>query len=138
MSCSSLSQQLRDVTLRRLRVSNPFILGSTVGFHDVGYKNSEVISPNIDDLRAQGVELGSFFSAKWCAPARSSMQTGRYPWRNGYYTVPSSEAVPLGTPLLSEILRFSGYRCAYCGPTATASAWLLPCFPATAGLFTDW
>ena len=91
-------------------VPNVLVLTTAVGFHDLGYKNSEVISPNIDDLRAQGVELGSFFSAKWCAPARSSMQTGRYPWRNGYYTVPSSEAVPLTTPLLSEILRVSGYR----------------------------
>ena len=81
-----------------------------LGFHDVGYKDPEIISPNLDQLRAEGVELGRFYSAKWCAPARSSMQSGRYPWRSGYYTVPSSDAVSLAFPLLPEVLVRAGYR----------------------------
>lgn len=124
--------QRMGVCLVLVCASNLFVLTAAVGFHDVGYKDAEIISPHIDDLRAQGVELSSFFSAKWCAPARSSMQTGRYPWRNGYYTVPSSEAVPLATPLLAEILHDSGYRCAHFVLTASASALALPPAPPAA------
>ena len=31
-----------------------------LGFHDVGYKDAEVLSPNLDALRAAGVELTNF------------------------------------------------------------------------------
>jgi arylsulfatase A-like enzyme len=82
-----------------------------LGFFDVGYKDPEVLSPHLDALREEGVELARFYSAKWCAPARSSMQTGRYAWRNGYYSTQASEAVPLSVPLLPEVLRRAGYRC---------------------------
>jgi len=82
-----------------------------LGFFDVGYKDTEVLSPHLDALREEGVELARFYSAKWCAPARSSMQTGRYAWRNGYYSTQASDAVPLSVPLLPEVLRRAGYRC---------------------------
>jgi arylsulfatase A-like enzyme len=81
-----------------------------LGFHDTGYKDSEVLSPHIDALRASGVHLTNFYAAKWCAPSRSSMMTGRYPWRNGYYSTPSSSAVPLSTTMLSEVLQKNAYR----------------------------
>ena len=81
-----------------------------LGFHDVGYKDSEVLSPHLDALRAAGVELSNFYSAKWCAPARSAMLTGRYPWKNGYYSIPSSSAVPLTTTMLPAVLQKHGYR----------------------------
>lgn len=81
-----------------------------LGFHDVGYKDPEVLSPHLDELRAGGVELTNFYSAKWCAPARSAMMTGRYPWRTGYYSIPSSEAVPLAVTMLPEVLQKYGYR----------------------------
>ena len=82
-----------------------------LGFFDVGYKDPEVLSPHLTALREGGVELSRFYSAKWCAPARSSMQTGRYAWRNGYYSSQSSEAVSLSVPFLPEVLRRAGYRC---------------------------
>ena len=106
-----------QLSLAASRPNLVHIVIDDLGFHDVGYKDPEIISPNIDALRAQGVELGRFFSAKWCAPARGSMQTGRYPWRNGYYTQPSSQAVPLATPLLPEVLHSSGYRSAQRPPS---------------------
>ena len=81
-----------------------------LGFHDVGYKDPEVLSPHLDALRADGVHLTNFYSAKWCAPARAAMLTGRYPWRTGYYSTPSSEAVPLSVTMLPEALQKSGYK----------------------------
>jgi arylsulfatase B/arylsulfatase I/J len=86
------------------------IVVDDLGFFDVGYKDTEGISPHLDALRAGGVELGRFYSAKWCAPARAAMLTGRYPWRSGYYSYPSSDAVPLNSSLLPEVLRRAGYR----------------------------
>jgi hypothetical protein len=94
-------------------VANPnlvHIVIDDLGFFDVGYKDSEIISPNLDSLRAGGVELGRFYSFKWCAPSRASMMTGRYPWKLGYYSRPSSDAVPLAVDMLPAVLRRSGYR----------------------------
>ena len=81
-----------------------------LGFFDVGYKDPEVLSPHLNALRAEGVELRRFYSAKWCAPARSSMQTGRYAWRNGYYSTQSSAGLPLDILMLPEVLRHAGYK----------------------------
>ena len=97
-------------TMKARRPHLIHIVIDDLGFYDVGYKDSEVLSPHIDTLRADGIHLTHFYSAKWCAPARSAMMTGRYPWRNGYYALPSSDAVPLTTNMLPEVLRENSYR----------------------------
>jgi arylsulfatase B len=86
------------------------IVVDDLGFNDVGYKNAEVLSPNLDMLRAEGVELARFYSAKWCAPSRATMLTGRYAWRSGYYSDQTSAGVSLDTELLPAVLQRAGYR----------------------------
>lgn len=86
------------------------IVVDDLGFNDVGYKNAEVLSPNLDKLRAEGVELARFYSAKWCAPSRATMLTGRYAWRSGYYADQTSSGVSLDTELLPAVLQRAGYR----------------------------
>ena len=86
------------------------IVVDDLGFNDVGYKNAEVLSPNLDKLRAEGVELARFYSAKWCAPSRATMLTGRYAWRSGYYSDQNSRGVSLDTELLPAVLQRAGYR----------------------------
>jgi arylsulfatase B len=38
-----------------------------------------VVTPNIDDLVAQGLELQRHYVHKFCSPTRSSIQSGRLP-----------------------------------------------------------
>ena len=69
---------LAPLSLAASRPSLVHIVIDDLGSHDLGYKDTESISPSIDARRAEGVELGRFFSAKWRAPARSPMHADWY------------------------------------------------------------
>lgn len=87
------------------------IVADDVGWNDLGVSNHEIKTPNIDRLMRGGVQLERFYAQKECAPSRSSMMTGRLPFRYGYYSNPSDDgAIPTNYTLLPEILRGKGYR----------------------------
>ena len=48
-----------------------------VGFHNT--ENSQIKTPYIDDLVANGLELYRHYVYSGCAPSRASLQTGRLP-----------------------------------------------------------
>ena len=63
------------------------IVSDDQGYHDLGcYGNTEIKTPNLDRLAAEGVRLTDFY-VTWpaCTPSRGSLLTGRYPQRNGTY-----------------------------------------------------
>ena len=63
------------------------IVSDDQGYNDLGcYGSSEVKTPNLDRLAADGVRLTNFY-VTWpaCTPSRGSLLTGRYPQRNGTY-----------------------------------------------------
>ena len=47
------------------------VMADALGWNDV-YHRSQVISPNIDPLAREGVELDSFHSYPTCSPTRSA------------------------------------------------------------------
>src|SRR5262249_10547827 len=64
------------------------ILADDLGWHDVGYHGSEIRTPNIDRLAAQGTQFDRAYSFPVCSPTRSGFMTGRSPMRLGTgYTV---------------------------------------------------
>ena len=63
------------------------IVSDDQGYQDLGcYGSTQVKTPNLDKLAAEGVRLTNFYVA-WpaCTPSRGSLLTGRYPQRNGTY-----------------------------------------------------
>lgn len=54
-----------------------FILADDQGFHDVGYHGSEIHTPTLDRLAAQGVKLENYYIQPICSPSRSQLITGR-------------------------------------------------------------
>lgn len=53
---------------------------SSVGWHAKGQPNeAEVVTPNLDQLAAEGVILDRYYTFKFCSPSRSSTLTGRNP-----------------------------------------------------------
>jgi hypothetical protein len=47
-----------------------FILSDDQGKYGVGWRNSEIISPNLDSLARTGVILDEFYTYKYCSPTR--------------------------------------------------------------------
>jgi arylsulfatase B len=59
------------------------ILADDLGWGDVGYHGSEILTPNIDRLASEGIILNRYYTATICSPTRAGLLTGRYPDRVG-------------------------------------------------------
>lgn len=93
------------------------ILVDDMGFADLGVTGSEIRTPNIDNLAANGLLLTSMYNCARCCPTRASLLTGLYPHSAGVGHMGAN----LGTPAyqgflrndsatIAEVLRASGYR----------------------------
>ncbi|WP_353407311.1 arylsulfatase [Pseudoteredinibacter isoporae] len=52
------------------------VVADDLGFADLGYLGSEINTPNIDRLAAQGVQFTDFHTAFTCSPTRAMLLTG--------------------------------------------------------------
>lgn len=59
------------------------ILADDLGFSDIGCYGSEIATPNIDRLAAQGVRFTQFYNSGRCCPTRASLLTGLYAHQAG-------------------------------------------------------
>lgn len=74
------------------------IVSDDQGYADLGcYGGSEIKTPSLDRLAAEGVRLTDFYVA-WpaCTPSRAALLTGRYPQRNGLYDMIRNDLVNYG------------------------------------------
>jgi len=76
-----------------------------------------VSSPNIDKLAAEGVMFTrAYNNSPACGPSRTSMHTGRYPFRNGKYAWEHThQEADFTRPAVSQSLREAGYATAIIG-----------------------
>jgi arylsulfatase len=88
-----------------------------VGFAQLGCYGSDIATPTIDGLAAQGVRLTNFHTTALCSPTRCCLLTGRNHHRNGLGRVADlavgypgyNGEVPKENGFLSEVLRDRGY-----------------------------
>lgn len=93
------------------------IMADDMGFADLGCYGSEIDTPNLDALAADGVRYTNFYNTARCCPSRAALLTGLYPhqaemgWmtaadmhRPGYRNQLSDKA-----PTLAEKLKQGGY-----------------------------
>jgi arylsulfatase A-like enzyme len=89
------------------------ILADDLGWSDVGYHGSEIVTPRLDRLAAEGVVLDRFYAQPSCSPTRAALMTGKTPMRLGVLS-PISKNNPSGLPLtervLPEYFRDAGYQ----------------------------
>lgn len=76
----------KSATLKSDQPSKPHIIFMMVddwGWANVGYHlnttSKEVVTPNIDNLVKEGVQLDQHYVFNWCSPTRSAFLTGRVP-----------------------------------------------------------
>jgi arylsulfatase A-like enzyme len=96
-----------------------FILADDLGWKDVGYHGSDIMTPNIDQLAQTGARLEQFYAQQICTPSRAALMTGRYPIRYGLQmaVIPSAGKYGLATDewLLPQVLKQAGYETAIVG-----------------------
>ena len=54
-----------------------FIMTDDQGFNDIGYHSSDIRTPALDKLAADGVKLENYYIQPICTPSRSQLITGR-------------------------------------------------------------
>src|SRR5712671_3045801 len=59
------------------------ILSDDMGFSDIGCYGSEISTPNLDRLAANGLRFTQFYNTARCCPTRASLLTGLYPHQAG-------------------------------------------------------
>ena len=114
------------VAVPQLRVSEQqgspnivILLADDLGWADLGFRNSDIETPNIDRLAREGMSLERFYVQPICTPTRSALMTARdpmklgsiyagfQPWQNGGVS-PEEHFMP-------ESFKAAGYQTAMIG-----------------------
>jgi len=93
------------------------ILCDDMGYSDLGCFGSEIETPNLDRLAANGLRMTQFYNTARCCPTRAALLTGVYQHQAGVGQMIND----LGTPAyqgylneqcvtLAEVLKPAGYR----------------------------
>ncbi len=96
------------------------IVADDLGWKDTGFNGaSDLKTPNLDKLAAEGARLTQFYAQSMCTPTRAALMTGRYPFRYGLQTlvIPSTSTYGLDTTewLMPQCLKDAGYETAIVG-----------------------
>ncbi len=96
------------------------IVADDLGWKDVGFNGcTDIKTPNLDRLAAEGATLTQFYAQPMCTPTRAALMTGRYPFRYGLQTavIPSVSTYGLDTTewLMPQCLKEAGYKTAIIG-----------------------
>lgn len=70
------------------------ILADDLGFSDLGCYGSEIATPNLDKLAADGLRLTQFYNTPRCCPTRAALLTGVYPQQAGIGNMMEDRGLP--------------------------------------------
>jgi arylsulfatase A-like enzyme len=130
LSLLAVAAQAQTPTTQPSRPNIVLILADDLGFSDLGCYGSEIATPNIDRLAADGVRFSQFYNSARCCPSRAALLTGRYPHQVGVGAMiddyakwirhaadrPSyQDHLSTDSPTMPELLRAGGYRTMMCG-----------------------
>ena len=59
------------------------LVADDLGWADVGYRGSDIETPNLDRLAQEGMRLERFYTLPICTPTRAALMTGRDPMKLG-------------------------------------------------------
>jgi arylsulfatase len=92
------------------------IMVDDMGYSDIGAYGSEIKTPNLDRLAAEGIRFREFYNNSICAPTRASLITGQYPHRAGIGFFDVNLGLPAYQGFLNkesltfaEVLKQNGY-----------------------------
>jgi arylsulfatase A-like enzyme len=96
-----------------------YILADDMGYSDMSWQGSPIQTPNLDQLRKEGMFLERNYVQPQCSPTRIAFLTGNYPYRFGLHEHVLMGASPIGIPAevktIGEKMKEGGYRTAVIG-----------------------
>lgn len=100
------------------------ILTDDMGYSDLGCFGSEINTPNLDKLAAEGMIMNNFYNCGRCCPSRASLLTGLYPHEAGIGDMLQHKGYPSyqgylndSCVTIAQLLKASGYH------TITSGKW---------------
>lgn len=96
------------------------ILADDLGYSDLGCYGSEIETPTLDKLAANGLQFSQFYNTARCWPTRASILTGYYAQQVGRDALPNvpggaRSGRPRWAQLLPSMLQPLGYRAYHSG-----------------------
>lgn len=98
------------------------ILVDDMGFSDIGCYGSEIPTPNIDALAADGLKYKQFYNTSRCCPTRAALLTGLYSHEAGIGNMTTNQHQPGyqgklndACVTLGEVMKSAGYFTAMTG-----------------------
>lgn len=93
------------------------IMADDMGYSDIGCFGSEIATPNLDRLAAEGIRLTQFHNTSRCCPSRASLMTGLYSHQAGVGHMMADDSLPgyrgfisNNAVTMAEVLSASGYH----------------------------
>ncbi len=82
------------------------------GFDDVGFNgNTQIKTPNMDQIAREGAVLTQFYSNETCAPTRAALLSGRHFLDSGIWGVHGGrDFLSIDETTFADEFRFNGYR----------------------------
>ncbi len=93
------------------------IMSDDMGFSDIGCYGSEIATPNLDQLAANGLRFTQFYNTARCCPTRACLLTGLYPHQAGVGHMMEDRGydgyrgdLNRNSVTIAEVLKLAGYR----------------------------
>lgn len=78
-----MDYQTKSTEQETQRPNIVLILVDDMGYADIGCFGSEIQTPNLDRMAANGIRFTAMYNAARCCPTRASLLTGLYPHQAG-------------------------------------------------------
>jgi len=114
LTATGLAREANEVAKDK-RPNIIFIIADDLGWADVGYHGSEIMTPNIDRLANEGIQFEQHYVMPTCTPTRVGLISGQYPSRFGVTAPAYGKIFEYDTVTLASALRERGYHTSISG-----------------------
>ena len=98
------------------------MMADDMGWSDLGCYGSEIATPTLDRLAANGLRFTQFYNTARCCPTRASLLSGLYPHQAGIGHMMNDYGLPgyrgnlnKSCVTIAQVMKGAGYQTAMCG-----------------------